>query len=838
MLELSNEVDLTKDKSYDKNSTAYNHDRRKLSLSFNKTILKNRLYSTCRREDKNADICHLKIHKYRLIVPYILYITMTCSILCHKTSKNQPTNIDNTNKLNIASSQSISTFSSVNDGNHLMRNLSFKKDTNPNNLDSSKLLNNMKTETIEKEPANIQEEDQQPAQMIIFDDDSLNKDDDDEEDEEEEEEEDFYNQNPVDSTKGNSLVNGDFGADIKVHNSDFKDFDDHQALRTSEFYPNNKTINNHKKRKRNKFNKVINKKPNRKSKQNSTNNKSDKYLRQESHDVNSYTNDNNNLSRQCAIILERGLCITYGMVEWAIRRARNILQFERADDLNSAEPSEATINSVGELNELTTKILASRFQLSWLEVAVELAHVDISLTSLWRLCPAIYRTLSTCLAQSRFRTHTGQCNNLLAPHLGSSYMPFLRSIPADYADGVGMPRRASHSGNELPPPRLLALYLHPDIEIPSSDLTSLFMSWGQLVNHDLAMASGARPATGHSVECCRRRDNRICMPIQVGLDDPVYAPFNVRCLDFKRSLAGLRPGCSLGPRIQLNTITSFIDASFVYGSRRTMTESLRRNERGLLNTWQYFQDNNLKPLLPPQTENPDEECVNRRGGRYCFLSGDARTNQQIQLAALHTYHTRQHNRLARALRVMNPHWSDNRLYHEARHIHIAIIQHILLNEYLPVLLGEKLIVKYNLKESEFGKYWDHYNPDINPSISQAFAAAAFRQGHTTVPSEVYRFNNLHELTRIYKLRQLFRQPWPLYEPGAMDEFLLGMLNAPAQSFDPFISVELSGHLLQEPGERVGLDLTAMNIQRGEFFFKFSFSFEFCYLYINRSSVEK
>jgi len=306
------------------------------------------------------------------------------------------------------------------------------------------------------------------------------------------------------------------------------------------------------------------------------------------------------------------------------------------------------------------------------------------------------------------------------------------------------------------------------------------------------------------------------MPIEIGPDDPLYAQYGIRCHDFKRSLAALRPGCTLGPRTQLNIITSYIDASFVYGSTRSASSSLRANSDGLMRVWNYFQEEGLKPLLPPQVENPDEECVGRPRGRFCFKSGDSRTNQQIQLVTLHTIHLRQHNRLALSLAALNPHWSDNRLYHEARHIHIAMVQHILLAEYLPILLGPKLCAKYELLESQSGAYWDHYDPSINPGVSQAFAAAAFRQGHTTVPSQVFRFNNQHEPLRVYQLRQLFRQPWALFEAGAVDELLLGLLDVPAQSFDPFMSSDLSGHLLEVPGQPVGLDLSAINIQRGNF----------------------
>lgn len=44
------------------------------------------------------------------------------------------------------------------------------------------------------------------------------------------------------------------------------------------------------------------------------------------------------------------------------------------------------------------------------------------------------------------------------------------------------------------------------------------------------------------------------------------------------------------------------------------------------------------------------------------VAGEIRVNEQLVLACMHTLMAREHNRLAKELAIINPHWDDETLY--------------------------------------------------------------------------------------------------------------------------------------------------------------------------------
>lgn len=132
----------------------------------------------------------------------------------------------------------------------------------------------------------------------------------------------------------------------------------------------------------------------------------------------------------------------------------------------------------------------------------------------------------------------------------------------------------------------------------------------------------------------------------------------------------------------MNQVTHYLDGSHIYGSTYLKSQQLRETSGGRL-----IDSKDGKNLLP-MAQHPDEDCQILNPNSECYRAGDVRVNMQPHLTALHVLWLREHNRIAKNLRELNPSWDDEKLYQETRKIVIAEIQHITYNEWAPVVLGE------------------------------------------------------------------------------------------------------------------------------------------------------
>ncbi|XP_055701010.1 peroxidasin isoform X2 [Phlebotomus papatasi] len=421
----------------------------------------------------------------------------------------------------------------------------------------------------------------------------------------------------------------------------------------------------------------------------------------------------------------------------------------------------------------------------------------------------------------KYRTIDGTCNNLANPTWGASLTGFRRILSPVYENELSMPvgwtKGRLYNGFPLPSARLVSMKMISTEEItPDSRITHMVMQWGQFLDHDLDHAiPSVSSESWDGVDCKKTCDFAApCYPIEVPVSD--VRVNNRRCLDFVRSSAICGSGQTsvlfgqIQPREQINQLTSFLDGSQVYGYSKQFAGDLRNltGDEGKLRIGLHFPGQ--KPLLPFASPTDGIDCRREIGESNvnCFTAGDIRVNEQVGLLAMHTIWFREHNRIAETLKVYNPHWDGETLYQEARKIVGAQMQHITYSHWLPLILGEEGM-------RMLGGY-SGYNPNVNPSISNEFATAALRFGHSLINPILHRYDsNYKEIPQGHlPLHRAFFTPWRLVYEGGVDPLMRGLFLTPAKLKKPLenLNTELTEKLFHS-AHAVALDLAAINIQR-------------------------
>ncbi|ELT89922.1 hypothetical protein CAPTEDRAFT_146425 [Capitella teleta] len=423
-------------------------------------------------------------------------------------------------------------------------------------------------------------------------------------------------------------------------------------------------------------------------------------------------------------------------------------------------------------------------------------------------CP--YASQVVCDASHIYRSYDGKCNNMQSPYWGSSHYPLARFLNPNYADAIDVPRKGP-TGYSLPSPRLVSSTIHWDVDIPHHTHTLMLMQFGQFLDHDISRTAISKlnmdPNSGHGLE------NQECLPIEVPRNDSIYG--RDPCLMFVRSQQAPNPNCKIGPREQLNQVTSHLDCSHIYGSSLKEANDLRdfSDRRGRLKTTPHPAGRRYKEMLPQDPQFKD--CKGDNHTILCFKAGDGRVNEFMGLATHHLLWMREHNRVEESLHRMNPHWNGEKLYQETRRLVGAMWQNVIYAEFLPILLGPTIMERYGLYLKDRG-YWNGYDQTVNPSCSNSFATAAMRFGHSLIQGMLNTRNVDYSFREAIPVSTMFRRPHMMYFPPQVgtDAIMRGFLTQNSQSMDSFISAEVTSHLFAEhPPKGFGEDLASLNMQR-------------------------
>jgi hypothetical protein len=392
------------------------------------------------------------------------------------------------------------------------------------------------------------------------------------------------------------------------------------------------------------------------------------------------------------------------------------------------------------------------------------------------------------VATSEVRSIDGTGNNTANTTWGSTNVDLLRTAPAAYGDRISSP-----AGADRPSARAISNSVSDqagqDI-LNSRQLSAMSYAWGQFIDHDMDLT----PTGGTDV-----------LKIDVPNGDPSFDPNSTgtQGIYTGRSIFDSATGTSTSnPRQQVNTITSFLDGSMVYGSDTQTAKELRTMSGGLMKT----STGNMLPLNDTATlGGPPLNMANDAHifpDNELFAAGDVRANENIELTALQTLFVREHNSWAAKIAAANPSLTDEQIYQKARSIVIAEIESITFNQWLPAILGPGAVSAYH-----------GYNPGVNPGIANEFSTAAFRFGHSIVGNDVeFMDNDGNETQDELPLAFAFFNPAAIKASG-IDPLLKYLSSDVGQELDTKVVDSLRNFLFGPPGVG-GLDLASLNIERG------------------------
>ncbi|KAL2099322.1 hypothetical protein ACEWY4_005802 [Coilia grayii] len=339
--------------------------------------------------------------------------------------------------------------------------------------------------------------------------------------------------------------------------------------------------------------------------------------------------------------------------------------------LRQPGPETLVISKAAVVFETTLQLIkakARRRHKRAIAVTEYLSVEDVERIANWSGCPDPFQP-DDCPQgdhSNKYRSIDGVCNNRNNPLWGAANTALARWLPAEYEDGESQPKGwnvgRQYSGFQLPRVREVSKRImqgsgsSPVPMLEDEEYAQMLVDWGQYIDHDISFtpqSSSISTAFPSLQDCLSTCDNTgPCFPIESSLipgddippdcfsDTGFASPIcrldlkippedqlfgRKRCLPFFRSspacLSAAEESRSSGPRHrrdlqqmlqrqQTNAVTSFLDASTVYGHSPVLQSLLREpaSPAGLLAVNHRFADADGRAFLPSVASNTLSAC--------------------------------------------------------------------------------------------------------------------------------------------------------------------------------------------------------------------------------------
>lgn len=371
-----------------------------------------------------------------------------------------------------------------------------------------------------------------------------------------------------------------------------------------------------------------------------------------------------------------------------------------------------------------------------------------------------------CNEAERFRSISGNCNNLLVPTLGSANTPFIKlSYPCKRVPFWRRRRclrfAAFRAKNRFfPSARVISNRVLSETRPKKSrrGLTELTTFFGQFMDHVLTET--------------KKEKNGIQQKLFFPANDPVYK--TTQYIPFSKT-AQVGTGDKRSPN---NELSSYVDASAVYGHKPEIVKQLRSYRLGKLRL-----PGGSLPVLKGQV-----------------LAGDERSGENPNLSSMHLIFAKEHNRIADEVYRAYKNYNDEQIFELARHILIAKLQAIVYYEFIPALTGRRLPA------------YTFYKPWVQARVSNRFSTVGYRVGHTMLNGKITAINKRGKVTTFSLNESLFSLK--TFRAGGYSNFIRGMTRRRAAEIDNEITGAVRNDLFNDRAALAQADLAALNVLRG------------------------